>query len=126
MDRPETCGTFLTNTVYCSTRLCWEAKNCNLIDATLSYSLKSMKQVQNVNKYCIAICAKNLYDFGGTFDIESLSISLRTSSLRRKNNVPPDIFTGKRMRSARIIIGRKIFKPRVYIRRKTAESKPAC
>jgi hypothetical protein len=49
-------------------------------------------------------------DSGRTFDIESLSISLTTSSFLRKNNVPLDTLTGMRIRSARTVIGTKIFK----------------
>ena len=51
-----------------------------------------------------------LIDFGWTFDIESLSMSLTTNSLLRKNNVPPDTFIGIRTRSATIVMGPKIFK----------------
>ena len=51
-----------------------------------------------------------LIDSGRTFDIESLSISLTTSSFLRKNNVPLDTLTGMRIRSARTVIGTKIFK----------------
>jgi hypothetical protein len=51
-----------------------------------------------------------LRDLGGTFDIESLSISLTTNSFLRKNNVPLDTLTGIRMRSATIAIGINIFK----------------
>lgn len=51
-----------------------------------------------------------LIDAGRTFDIESLSISLVTSSFLRKDNVPLDILTGIRIRSARTVIGTKIFK----------------
>lgn len=50
-----------------------------------------------------------LIDSGRTFDIESLSISLTTSSFLRKNNVPLDTLTGMRIRSARTVIGTKIF-----------------
>lgn len=51
-----------------------------------------------------------LNDLGGTFDIESLSISLTTNSLLRKNNVPLETLTGIRMRSATIVTGTNIFK----------------
>lgn len=47
-------------TVNCSACLSCEAKNFNLIAATLPYSLYSIKQVQNVNKYSIAMWTKNL------------------------------------------------------------------
>lgn len=42
--------------------------------------------------------------------MESLSISLTTNSLLRKNNVPLDTLTGIRMRSATTVTGTKIFK----------------
>lgn len=51
-----------------------------------------------------------LKDLGGTFDIESLSISLTTSSFFKKNNVPLETFTGIRMRRATTATGTKIFK----------------
>lgn len=52
----------------------------------------------------------HLIDFGRTFDIESLSMSLTTNSFLKKNNVPLDTLTGISIRSARIAIGMKIFK----------------
>lgn len=52
-------------------------------------------------------------DLGRTFDIESLSMSLKTNSFFRKNNVPLDTLTGMRIRSARTAIGTKIFKLQV-------------
>lgn len=51
-----------------------------------------------------------LIDFGLTFDIESLSMSLITNSFLKKNNVPLDTLTGISIRSARTAIGTKIFK----------------
>lgn len=51
-----------------------------------------------------------LMDSGWTFDIESLSMSLITNSFLKKNSVPLDTLTGMRIRSARIVIGTKIFK----------------
>lgn len=50
-----------------------------------------------------------LIDLGRTFDIESLSMSLKTNSFFKKNKVPLDTLTGIRIRSARTVIGTKIF-----------------
>lgn len=49
-------------------------------------------------------------DSGLILDIESLSISLTTKSLLRKNNIPSDTLTGIRTRSATIAVGTNIFK----------------
>lgn len=49
-------------------------------------------------------------DSGRTLDIESLSMSLTTSSFLKKNNVPLETLTGIRIRRAKTVIGTKIFK----------------
>ena len=54
-----------------------------------------------------------LIDLGGTFDIESLSISLTTNSFLRKDNVPLDTLTGIRMKSATSVIGAKTLKLKI-------------
>lgn len=98
-ERPEARGTFLTNTceslinkfiqinikhrerrlslsseltVNCSGHLGCEAKNRSLIDATLPYSLNSMKQVQNVNKYSAPMWTKNLLSKTTTHSLDSV------------------------------------------------------
>lgn len=57
-------------------------------------------------------------DLGLTFDIESLSMSLKTNSFLRKYNVPLDTLTGMRIRSARTAIGTNIFKLRINRKKK--------
>lgn len=47
-------------TVNCSTRRRCEAKKRSLIEATISYSLNSMKHVHRVNKYSNPMWTKNL------------------------------------------------------------------
>lgn len=52
----------------------------------------------------------HLLDPGLTFDMESLSISLKTTSFLRSSNVPPDTLTGIRTRRARVVMGRNILR----------------
>lgn len=51
-----------------------------------------------------------LIDLGRIFDIESLSMSLTTKSLLRKNSVPPETLTGISTKSAATAIGPNILK----------------
>ena len=79
---------------------------------SITYMAGSYKYVsshfENISP-CLREKQSYLVDWGRTLDIESLSISLTTSSFLRKNNVPLDTLTGTRIRSARTVTGKKIF-----------------
>lgn len=49
-------------------------------------------------------------DPGLTFDMESLSISLKTISFRKLSNVPPETLTGIRTSKATVMMGKNILR----------------
>jgi hypothetical protein len=59
-----------------------------------------------------------LLDPGLTFDMESLSISLKTTSFLRFSNVPPDTLTGIRTSKATTMMGRNILRLSVRPKKK--------
>lgn len=77
-----------------------------------SNQLLSRKQILSeyiVNKQTIEV-RPYFRDLGLILDMDSLSTSLTTKSLLRKNNVPPDTLTGIRTKSTTIAVGPNIFR----------------